>query len=67
MSEPSPQCKISLGNKAFAGIVRSRTSNPVFEESFNFFVLDCRQEALELSVPQIYYDRIINFKISIGN
>ncbi|CAD5122689.1 DgyrCDS11099 [Dimorphilus gyrociliatus] len=50
MSEPSPQCKLSLGNKTYTGISRSRTSNPVFEESFNFFVLDSRQEALELSI-----------------
>ncbi len=50
MSEPSPYCKIAVGNLKKKSVPRSKTTDPKWEENFQFLISDPRNQELDVEV-----------------
>lgn len=50
MSEPSPFVRLAVGNNVKKSIPKPKTTDPKWEENFQFLILDPYQQDLEVEV-----------------
>ena len=52
MAEPSPRARITIGNNVFKSVSKPKTTEPKWEENFQFLIHNPRQQDMLIEVGE---------------